>query len=80
VFYIRFFRNYERDREDYFAIGQAMTLLEAKAKRCLSGDLVVDTWGRLVRDPAWLWDRELADPRSLAHRLLRKENVCVTSP
>ena len=48
------------------------TLEKAKAARVVSGDLVVH-WssGRVVTDPAWLWDWEKADPNCYAQRAIR---------
>lgn len=47
--------------------GPFRCLKDAAEARKLSGDLVVDGKGKVIKDPSWLWDWEKADPKSYAH-------------
>jgi hypothetical protein len=60
--------------KDYSKVGEASTLEEAKNFRAVSGDLVVhrDTH-KVVKDSAWLWDWERADPQCYAQRAIRQK-------
>lgn len=51
------------------------TLEEAKEARVVSGDLVIDSdSGKIVTDPAWLWDWEVRDADSYAQRAIAWQN------
>lgn len=72
-YYIKHYRWYSgRGDTDCVLIGMADTLEEAKEKREVSGDLVVDRDGYIVPDKAWLWDYERDDVNSYAHKAIIK--------
>jgi hypothetical protein len=56
---------------EYVIIADVCTLEEAAARRLVSGDLVVDSDFKIVRNPVWLFDWELADPECYARRIMK---------
>lgn len=67
------FRRSEGSRDDYSLIAKDIrSLEEAKAKRNVGGDLVVDAFThRVVDDSAWLFDWEKAKPNCYAKRAMK---------
>jgi hypothetical protein len=66
--------HYRRDLHDrdstLLVIGGLATLEEANARRTVSGDLVVDSENRVVKDDAWLFEWEKKDPTCYARRAM----------
>lgn len=65
-------RRYYNRRNDFSPIARGLkTLEEAKAAREVGGDLVVESaTDSIVTDKLWLWDWELNDPTSYAHKAI----------
>jgi len=65
-------RRYYNRRGDFSLIARGLrTLEEAKDARVLGGDLVVESaTDSIVTDKSWLWDWELNDRTSYAHKAI----------
>lgn len=74
---IHFRRNYDTPR-DFVIVGDRWfftDLEEARRAREVSGDLVVHRrTGRVVNDPAWLWDWEREKLDCYAQKAMRHDN------
>jgi hypothetical protein len=61
-----------RDLSDCVVLsGPHISLVQAKAGRAVSGDLVIDKMGDVVKNSFWLWGWEKADSRSYANQSLQ---------
>jgi len=65
-------RRYYYLNNDFSTIARGFrSLEEAKAAREMSGDLVVESvTDSIVTDKSWLWDWEMNDPTSYAHKAI----------
>ena len=75
MFKVIHFRQYGSLYEESVLIGIADSLEQAKSMRAVSGDLVCYPNGKLVALKDWLWDWELANPKSYAHAAILKERA-----
>ena len=69
------FRRLAESEGDYSYIGGADTLEGARARREVSGDLVVyGETHKIVIDPKWLFPWEQEDPSCYAQQAIRREH------
>jgi len=55
---------------DASLLGSFNSLKDAANARSCSGDLVIDSDGKVVQHDSWLFDWEKEDPNCYAHRLM----------
>ena len=70
MFAIHVRRNFDT-LDDFVLVAKDLTSLEeARDRRVVSGDLVVDGKGKVVKDEGWLFDWERANPNCYARRAM----------
>ncbi len=71
MYYLVFIHDAQPDL-NHTLLKEASTLTEIANMRFMSGDLVVDDKGEIIKDPIWLFNWEKDDPNCYAQQKIRE--------